>query len=134
MTVLNVVRDEFNISLESFLEEAVCLQFAIDSLLKRMNDFVQPVAVTSDTVEMTVKGELKAYHFDAVMDIVRVSPGVKNVFLYVLRNEIDPNLRIVAGSGFHIGGSKVEDGVCYMQLRRYIRYEEQWVQKKIGCS
>ena len=121
MIVLNTVRDEFNISLESFLEELLRLQYQITNLFTRV-DVALPQPIVSEIAEMTVTEELTAGHFVELMDIVRMSPSVRTAIMFVLQSCLREKLSIISGSGFYCRGNKTVGGVCFKELRRDVRH------------
>ena len=120
MTVLNIVRDEFNISLENFLGELLLLQYQITDLFTRV-DVVLPQPTVSDTAEMWVRERVTPRHFEELMDIVRMSPSVRVAIMYIPQGELRDNLSVVSGSGFYCRGNKYVGGECFKEMRRDVR-------------
>ena len=121
MTVLNTIRDEFNVSLETFLEELLLLQHQIVALFNRV-DTVLPKPFTGEVLEMVVRNELTAGHFVELMDIVRMSPTVRIALMFVPQSCMRDKLSIIAGSGFYCRGNKNVDGISFKELRRDVRH------------
>jgi tRNA A37 threonylcarbamoyltransferase TsaD len=120
MNSLDTIRDEFNLSLENFAEEIVLLLHALEDVSKRLSELFETRTLHNHTVEVTVRGGVAASTFESAVQLARQTPGTRTVIVYVPRNQFNDNLGMIASSGFHVGGSRVEDGVCYMLLRRYV--------------